>query len=183
MSKTIIFLSGFCVPLSLAKTKFVWNECFWSDYNCIFLCSKTPRSDCGIKKELSRLKKIVSKYDQPTLAGHSLGAWWVSHLMMELDINVKNAVYLTPLANLQEYSRIFKGYQNFDVFTKKVPQNRTGPHRNLIIYGNIDLITPRRHANMLAKHFNGFEYKLRGGHLFQTNHENALLFMKKWIDS
>jgi len=182
MSKTIIFLAGFCVPLSLAKTKFVWNERFWDDYNCVFLCSKTPRSDCGIKKELSRLKTIISKYDQPTLAGHSLGAWWAGHLMMDLDIDIKNAVYLTPLADLQEYPKIFKGYKNFDIFSKKVPQGRAGPHRNLIIHSSIDLITPKRHANMLIKHFNGIEYQLCGGHLLQTNHDNALLFMKEWIE-
>lgn len=182
MSKTIIFLAGFCVPLSLSKTKFVWNERFWDDYKCVFLSSKTPRSDKGIKEELSRLKKIISSYDQPTLAGHSLGAWWTAHLMMEPDINIKNAVYLTPLSDLKEYPKIFKSSQDFDIFSRKVPQNRVGPHKNLIIYGNIDLITPRRHASMLAKHFNGFEYKLSGGHLIQTNHDNALIFMKEWVE-
>lgn len=180
--KTIIFLAGFCVPLKLAKSKYVWNEKMWSDYNCIFLSSKTPRSEKGVKKELQKLEKIVNSFDKPIIAGHSLGAWWAANLAIHSKADLQKIIFLTPLADLKQYPNIFSYSPKYDVFRFNVPKHKRGPHKNLVIYGNYDLITPSQHGLRLSHHFDGMSYYLDGGHLYQLNHHYAISYMKDWVE-
>jgi hypothetical protein len=44
------------------------------------------------------------------------------------------------------------------------------------------IVPPNEHALNLARHFNAMEYKLSGGHFFQSNHRAALEYMKEWVE-
>lgn len=180
--KTIIFLAGFCVPLTVAKSQFVWNKKMWKGYNTIFLPSKTPRSEKGIKKELLKLEKIVNSFDKPIIAGHSLGAWWAANLALHSKTDLQKIVFLTPLSDLKEYPTIFHYAPEYDVFRYNIPRAKRGAHKNLVIYGNHDLVTPSLHGERLAYHFDAMEYHLDGGHLYQLNHYYAIKYMKDWIE-
>ena len=180
--KTIIFLAGFCVPLTVAKSQFVWDKKMWKGYNTIFLSSKIPRSEKGIKKELLRLERVVSSFDKPIVAGHSLGAWWIANLALYSKANLQKIVFLTPLSDLKEYPTIFHYTPEYDVFRNNIPKAKRGPHKNLVIYGNHDLVTSSLHGKHLVHHFDAMEYHLDGGHLYQLNHYYAIKYMKDWIE-
>lgn len=103
MSKTIIFLSGFCVPQFVSQSKFVWNKPFWSDYQCIWFSSKTPTSDHMVEQELDRLEELMKQHPGAILAGHSLGGWWAANLALRNQFLINKMVLWTPLCDTMEY--------------------------------------------------------------------------------
>lgn len=181
MQKTIIFINGWQVPKAIAKSKLVWDEEFWPDYRRIWLSSKTPTSDRMVKAELDRLQNLLKMYPDATLAGHSLGGWWASNLALRPGVKIEKMVLLTPLGNANYYPI-------FNVTPRYHPTNQTttsnyGPHRVLVYHAKDDLIVPPgAHANLLIRHFGAMDYQLKGGHFYQSNHEEALHYMKDWIE-
>ena len=104
--KTIIFLSGIFLPKWIARSKLVWNSSQWSNYNCIWLDSKIPYSDIMVKQELSKLERLIKKYPNAILAGHSLGAWWISNLLCRQSLMVNKTILWTPLVNANQYPNL-----------------------------------------------------------------------------
>ena len=181
MSKTIIFINGWAVPKFIAKSPWVWDESFWAGYQRIWISSKTPTSDGMVQKELDRLQTILSKYPGATLAGHSLGGWWSANLALRPEVKINKLVLWTPLGYAGDYP-IFNVTPRFHP-PHQGPTHNSGPHRVLVLYGKDDLIVPSaHHALPLARHFGALEYRLEGGHFFQSNHRAALRYMKDWIE-
>lgn len=182
MSKTIIFISGWAVPKFIAKSKWVWDKDFWADYKCIWLSSKTPTSDGMVQKELNKLQNLLNLYPDATLAGQSLGGWWASNLALRSEVKIKKLVLWTPLGNAGDYL-IFNVTPRFHPPHQELVSN-SGPNRVLVLYGKDDLIVPPdAHAHHLSRHFRAMDYKLNGGHLYQSNHRAALQYMKDWIET
>lgn len=183
MNTTIIFMSGIFVPQWLAQSKFIWDKDLWSNYNCIWLNSKIPYSDPMVAKELDEIESLVRNYDEVILAGHSLGAWWISNLICRNSVAVKKTVLFTPLTDTSQYP-IFNVTARYHPCNQEPNEDNTGPHKILIAYGNEDLIVPQtRHAFNLAVHFKAMPFRLEGGHFYQTNHKASLTYMKDWIES
>lgn len=181
MSKTIIFINGWAVPKFIAKSAWIWDESFWSGYRRLWISSKTPTSDGMVQKELDRLQHLLSLFPGATLAGHSLGGWWASNLALRPGIQIRKLVLWTPLGNAGYYP-IFNVTPRFHPPHQELIHN-SGPHRVLVLYGKDDLIVPpNEHALHLARHFRAMEYKLSGGHFFQSNHRAALEYMKEWVE-
>lgn len=178
--KNIIFLSGLCVPKFIAKSRFVWNEPLWSKYNTTFITSKIPISDNMVVSELNRLSGIINEFDNPIIAGHSLGAWWASNLACSKNISISKLILLTPLSNANYYP-IFNVTPKFDP-VNNIPYIH-GPHRTLVISSEYDLIVPQAtHSNRIANHFCAQTYQLNGGHFYQTDHDQMINYMQSWID-
>jgi len=176
---TIIFLSGFLIPNWLAKTKYLWNKPMWNQYHTIFLESKTPRSDVMVEKELDRLQKLLQQYPNAVLAGHSLGAWWLSNLATR-DVQINKLVLWTPLSDTNGF-----GFNVSNHYCPLIhsPNKNTGSHKVLVYWGTNDLIVPGyNHGRALMDHFSAMNYKLDGGHLYQKNHQAALNYMRDWIE-
>lgn len=178
--KNVIFLSGLCVPKFIAKSKFVWNESLWDKYNTTFITSKIPVSDNMVASELNRLSRIIKEFDNPIVAGHSLGAWWAANLACLRSQLISKLVLLTPLSDTSCYP-IFNVTPKFD------PVNNApyvfGPHKTLVISSEYDLIVPaHNHANRISYHFGSQNYKLNGGHFYQTNHNQMISYVQSWID-
>jgi len=182
MKKTIIFISGWAVHPLIAKSKWVWDKSFWSDYNCIWLSSKTPTSDGMVKRELDRLQNLIRAYPEATVAGHSLGGWWASNLALRPKVIIRKTVLWTPLGDTGYYP-IFNVTPRYHPPHQPVTSN-SGPHRVLVLSAKDDLIVPPNgHANELASHFLAMPYRLNGGHFYQSNHRAALEYMREWIES
>lgn len=182
MKKTIIFLSGFAVPISLAKTKFIWDDPFWKDYDRLYYTSKIPYSDKMVERELYNLSHLVSHFDNPIVAGQSLGAWWLANLACQDQCKINKAVLWTPLGD-------HRPFPIFNVSERFVPGNRPinpynyGKDKVLLSYSVYDLIVPyKKHTPNLIKMFNPNIYKLYGGHALQINHKDGLSFMKEWVE-
>lgn len=182
MTKTIIFLAGFSIPISIAKSRFIWKDDLWAGYNRIHISSKMPRNDQGIEKELINLEKLIDSFKYPIVAGHSLGAWWLANLIVRQNVDIKKAIYFTPLSEPSLYPHLFKYSEKHDPFTKELPQSKCGKHKHLVIFGNSDLIAPPIQAVRLATHFDSTRYILTGGHYYQINHNIVLQLIKKWIE-
>lgn len=182
MNKTIIFLSGWMVPKFVSKSKLVWDESFWSDYRCLWISSKTPTSDGMVKRELDRLQHLLELFPGAAIAGQSLGGWWAANLALRPKLNIKKMVLWTPLGNAG-------AYPIFNVTPRYHPPNQLtnanyGPGRVLIFEAKHDLIVPpQHHAINLVQHFGGLRYTLNGGHFYQSNHRQALEYMKDWIEA
>jgi pimeloyl-ACP methyl ester carboxylesterase len=182
MNKTIIFINGWQVPKFIAKSKLVWDKDFWSDYHCIWLSSKTPTSDGMVQRELDKLQDLLSKYPEAAVAGQSLGGWWASNLAVRPEVHINKLVLWTPLGNTRDYP-IFNVTPRFHPPHQGLAHN-SGPHRVLVLYGKDDLIVPPNdHAHQLTKHFSATDYRLNGGHFYQSNHRAALEYMKDWIET
>jgi hypothetical protein len=180
--KTIIFLNGFAVPKFLAKTKLFWNDHFWEGYNRIYYTSKVPTSDKMVKEELDNLKKLISQYDEPIVAGHSLGAWWAANLACQDDFKTTKMVFWTPLGNHLAYPIFTASSEHLPLF-KFPPTTNCGKDKVLLCYSSSDLIVPHnKHTPGLIESFSPKLYKLYGGHAFQINHKDGLSFMKNWIE-
>jgi hypothetical protein len=180
--KSIIFISGFGVPEFVARSKFLWDEPFWSDYTCFWLGSRTPTSDRMVEKELDRLERILSRYPDSTVAGQSLGAWWAANLALRSTVDIKKLVFWTGLCNHNEYP-IFNATPRYNPVYQESTNQNFGVHRVLNVYAKDDLIVPpQSHAFQLNKQFCPMPYQLEGGHLLQRNHKEALSFMKDWIE-
>lgn len=183
MKKTIIFLNGFAVPVGLSKTKYVWNHSLWKEYNTIYYTSKVPLSDEMVEEELDNLLKLSENFENPIIAGHSLGAWWASNLACLNQFKTSKMVLWTPLGNHMAYP-IFNASSRFLPGNKLPSPDNRGDKKVLLCYGSHDLIVPsNKHTPNLIKLFNPLLYKLYGGHLYQVNHQDGLLLMKKWIES
>jgi predicted alpha/beta hydrolase family esterase len=178
---TIIFLSGIFVPTWLAKSPFIWQASHWFGYNCLWEKSKIPSSDHVVDQELDRLEKLVSQFHKVILAGHSLGAWWVSNLLSRPRVTaVTKSVLWTPLTDANKYFLPVSHHP----LDQQPNRQHVGPNRNLVVYASQDLIVPHYdHALELAKHFNSQTYQLDGGHFHQKNHKAGLWFMKEWLES
>jgi pimeloyl-ACP methyl ester carboxylesterase len=183
MNKTIIFMSGICVPQWLAQSKFIWDSNLWKNYNCIWLNSKIPYSDSMVGRELDQLENLVQKYDEVILAGHSLGAWWISNLICRDSVNVEKTILFTPLTDTSQYP-IFNATPRYHPCNQLPNINNIGLHKILIAYGNEDLIVSQtRHAFNLVMHFKAMPVRLEGGHFYQTNHKASLMYIKDWVES
>ncbi len=182
MNKTIIFISGWAVPKLIAKSKLVWDKSLWHDYKTIFLNSKTPTSDKMVAQELDSLQDLVESNPGCTLAGQSLGAWWSANLALRPHVTIKKMVLWTPLGDANVYP-IFNVSRRYHPMGQH-PHVNYGPHRVLTMVGMRDFIVPPEyHARDLNAHFNGIEYKLKGGHFYQLNHAAGLQYMKDWIET
>ena len=182
MSKTIIFLNGFAIPVALAKTKFVWDDLLWKNYNRVYSTSKIPLSDQMVEAELDRLSELISQYDEPIIAGHSLGAWWAANLACSSQFKIKKLVFLTPLGDITNYP-IFNISSKFHLPTKCPHKLYHGNDKSLLIQSTMDLIVPSyNHSPAIIDIFNPTIFSLFGGHLFQLNHNEGLSFMKRWIE-
>lgn len=182
MKPTIIFLSGLAVPKIIAKSKFVWNDPLWQEYNRIYITSKIPTSDVMVEKELERLSAIINKYTDTIVAGHSLGAWWAANLACHKESKFKKLVMLTPLGDTSSYP-IFNVTPYFHPWNRVPNKEHYGPHNVLINVSKRDFIVPaEQHGENLIRHFNATRYTLSGGHFYQSNHLAMLKFMQEWID-
>lgn len=182
MNKSVIFISGWSVPQWLAKTRFVWDERLWSDYECLWLDSRTPSSDWMIKYELDRLQRLVEERPGCALVGQSLGGWWAANLALRFDVSIRKMALWTPVCDASAYP-IFKASREYHPPFQFRTRNH-GPHRVLTLSAHEDLIVPPdAHGHELSKHFDSTTYKLKGGHIFQSNHKAALNYMKDWIET
>ena len=170
------------VPKWLAKSKFVWNDSFWKDYQRIYLFSKIPTSDYMVEKELDELCSFVNLFPNVTLAGQSLGAWWGANLACHPESKISKLVLWTPLGHAHDYPIFNVTFQHHPI--NKTPNSHNiGPHRTMVAYAQDDLIVPHeRHAWGLMRQFSSTDYVLNGGHLLQSNHQAGLSFMKEWIE-
>ena len=182
MQRTIIFLSGFTIPTWLAKTKYIWDDSLWKDYQKIYISSKTPISDGMVDRELDSLCELVNRFPNVTLAGMSLGAWWAANLASHPESKIKKMVLWTPLGDANAYS-IFNVTRRHHP-TNKIPnKHNVGPHRSALFLAKYDWIVPAHdHTPDLITKFDPTIYKLDGGHVYQPNHKPGLLFMKDWIE-
>lgn len=181
--KTIIFLHGIMVPNWLAKSKFIWNESLWSDYECLWIPSKIPYSDMMVEKELDRLQRLMDDHPGAVIAGQSLGAWWAANLACRHDCDISKMVLWTPLVDHRPYP-VFNVTARYHPCNQVPNPKNMGLHKVLVTYANEDLIVPHQsHAYYDIMHFKGMTYKLSGGHLFQVNHQPALKYMKDWIET
>lgn len=179
----IIFLNGFAIPIALSKTRFVWNDSIWKDYNRVYNTSRVPLSDKMVEYELDRLTDIINQFDNPIVAGHSLGAWWAANLACHAQSRIKKLVLWTPLGDASHYP-IFNVSQKFHPELRKHNKMCYGKQKTLLVHSTMDLIVPAyRHTPGLIKMFDPTIYTLYGGHIFQINHKAGLSFMKKWVES
>lgn len=182
MKRTIIFLSGLAVPRFISKSKYVWNDSLWSDFNCFYLNSNIPSSDVMVENELKYLTQLVNSFTDPIVAGHSLGAWWGANLACQKEAKFKQLVMLTPLGDTSNYP-IFNNSAYFHPWNRVPNKNNYGPHKVLVNIAKKDLIVPSSdHSDNLVKHFNALTYHLDGGHFYQKNHDAMLDFMREWIN-
>lgn len=175
-------MSGFAVPKFVAKSRFLWNEPMWPDYNKIWLSSKTPTSDMMVEKELDRLEYILGLYPNATLAGQSLGGWWLANLALRPNIAINKLVLWTPLCDCRDYP-IFNVTERYNP-AKQIPNGiNYGFRRVLVLGAKNDLIVPSaKHSWKLSDLFGSITYYLNGGHFYQNNHQSALTYMKEWIN-
>ena len=182
MQQTIIFLHGIFVPNWLGKSKFIWDQSRWKDYNCIWMESKIPYSDTMVERELDRLQKLIEQHPNAAIAGQSLGAWWAANLACR-DVDIRKMVLWTPLVN-HEYYPIFNVTPRYNPCRQIPNPHNTGPHKCLVVYGTEDLIVPhQQHAYQSIIDYRALPYRLEGGHLLQSNHDKALSYMKDWIET
>lgn len=181
--RTIIFLNGIGCPITLAKSPFVWHDSQWTEYNRIYQYSRVPTSDTMVERELSRLSQLISQYDNPIIAGHSLGAWWAANLACRPSVSMDRMVLFSPLGTANTYP-IFNVSNRYDPAQLHPNPEIVGPHKSLVFYGNMDIIVPHKtHALPLIKKFQPTTYVLKGGHFLQANHLQSIQFMKEWIES
>lgn len=182
MKRTIIFISGFMIPKFLAKSKFVWDDSLWKDYNRVYITSRIPLSDYMVREELINLSQLIGSYDNVTVAGQSLGAWWAANLACRPESKIKKLVMWTPLGDANAYP-IFNVSRLYHPPYLVPNKNSVGPHRSIVFGGNNDFIVPPQHHCLdLIKFFDASSYSLSGGHFFQSNHKAGLNFMKDWIE-
>ena len=175
-------MAGFCVPIFVAKSKWLFNEPMWEGYQTIWLPSPIPRSDIMVEKELDRLERLLGRYPEATLVGHSLGGWWASNIALRPQIQLHKLVLWTPLCHEQDYP-IFNVTPRYHPCNQPAPDHAIGPDRVLVLGAKDDLIVPAMsHAHKLVIHFAGQAYHLLGGHFYQRNHQSALNYMKNWIE-
>lgn len=178
--QTIVFLSGLGVPKWLAKTKFVWNQSIWKNYNCIFLSSKIPISDTIVEQELNYLTNIINLYPNIIVAGQSLGAWWIANLSYRVKFN--KLILWTPLGDINYYP-IFNVSAKYNLLNYQSQHHNIGPQNTLLFKSTNDLIVPAEdHSYIFENQFNPMTYTLEGGHFFQSNHQAALNYMRDWIE-
>lgn len=180
--RTIIFLSGFAVPQIVSKTRFVWHDSFWKDYNRIYLTSKVPTSDDMVEKEIDRLSRFTQRFDKPIVAGHSLGGWWAAHMACHYPSNIDKMVLWTPMEDHQFYP-IFPVSSRLRPLNRQPNSVNMGFDKTLVFAGQYDwIVPPVTHAHPLANHFDATTFRLNGDHFFQTNHQAGLSYMKDWIE-
>lgn len=176
----IIFISGLSVPNCLGKTKYVWNDKLWKNYNRCYLRSYIPVSDFAAYRKLNELSNLINSLENPILIGQSLGSWWAANLVNLNKVNIKKLILLTPLVSVKKIPFI-----NVSVKLNplRVKPNLSGPDKVLVCHGKYDMLCPTiNNSYQLIKHFNAMEYAMNGGHFFQTDHEACLRFMQDWID-
>jgi predicted alpha/beta hydrolase family esterase len=178
--KTIIFISGWLIPHHIAKGKLLWNEPMWKDYHTIFLKAKTPYSDVMVASNLDRLESLLHRHPNAILAGHSLGGWWLSNLIIRPTVKINKLVLWTPLSNTQGYP--FNASSNYCPTNHLPNSQNVGSHKVLVFSAVNDLIVSSRHSISLAHHFKAMTYQLDGGHFYQKNHQQALNYMADWME-
>lgn len=180
--RTIIFLSGLAVPVIVAKSKYIWEDNLWKYYNRIYITSKIPTSDLMVERELDRLCNLFSKYDKPIIVGQSLGAWWAANLGSDINFTGDKLVFWTPLVKTSHYG-IFNVTERFNPLLKPILPKNKGPHKSIVFEGKKDWLVPWQwHSQPLAHHYEAVTYPLDGGHWYQTNHKEGLIFLKEWIE-
>lgn len=180
--KTIIFLSGLGVPKWLAKTKYIWNDKLWKDYNKIYITSKIPYSNNMVERELNDLTNLVKSFSKVIIAGQSIGAWWTINLLAHTNIFIYKSVLLTPLIDITDYP-ISNITPKYHLINRKVYSRHTGKNNSLLIEAKNDWITPRDEYSLRVEYkLNPTVYTLNGGHIYQKDHQEGLSFMKEWID-
>jgi len=178
--KTIVFLSGFAVPKILAKSKFVWDDKIWEDYNRVYYTSKTPTSDRMVEEELDNLAKLASKYPGAYFAGHSLGAWWLANLASMPNVDISKIVFMTPLVNMNNFP-IFNVTESFNPLLRD--KRIWGFDKVCVLLAHRDIIVnPDFHGNFLVNYLQANPYIMYGGHFYQSNHKAALEFVKVWLE-
>ncbi len=182
MTRTIIFLSGMGVPNFLSKSKYVWDDKLWKDYQKIYIKSDIPMSDKMVSFQLKKLTSFINKFSNCIVTGQSLGGWWAANLACEPECQIKKMVLLTPLIDANKYS-IFNVSKLYNPMNRKPNDRLIGPHKSLVLSANDDLIVPpAEHSAPIIQHFNATSYALKGGHFWQSNHAAALDYTKDWIE-
>jgi predicted alpha/beta hydrolase family esterase len=177
--ETIIFVSGLGVPKILAKSKFVWNDPIWKEYNRVYYTSKIPTSDHMVENEISNLLYLISNYPNCYLAGHSLGAWWILNLLYK-NILVNKVILMTPLLDTK-YFEIFNVTERYNPIYKPINLLH-GSNKVLTLLSNNDYIVPaEQHSYPIANYLDSSKYILNGGHFFQSNHLDGLFFARNWL--
>lgn len=180
--RTIIFLSGFMVPKWLSKSDLVWSHSRWPNYRKIYISSKIPTTDSMVEGELRRLAYFTRLFPNVVVAGQSLGGWWAANLACEPTAQMKKVIFWTPLVDANSYP-IFPVSRKHHPLNKLPNSKFVGPHKSLVLYGNKDKIVPHQdHSNKLISHFDSVSYKLEGGHYLQSNHYEAISYMRDWIE-
>jgi hypothetical protein len=180
VNNNIIFINGLSIPKILAKTKYVWDDKLWKNYNRAYLSSPVSISDLDAKNQLTELINIVNSVDSPIVIGQSLGAWWAANLACVKDINLNKLILFTPLADarLAPMCNVTKIMNPLEQ-----PPYLTGPHKVLVCEAKYDMVCPiYEHSYPLIRHFNAMPYSLNGGHFFQKDHTACLSFIQDWID-
>jgi len=176
----IIFISGLSIPKCLAKTKLVWNDSLWNDYNRYYVSNYLPTSDLDAKRKLNELKELINSLSNPIIISQSLGAWWTANLACMPECDIKKVIMMTPLANAKNVP--FFNTSSLMYPIKNAPVVN-GPHRVLVCQAKYDLICPVQfNGSRLIKHFNAMSYDLNGGHFYQSDHTSCLKFMQDWIE-
>lgn len=179
--KTMIFLSGFALPEFVSKSFWLFEDYFWKDYNRIFYKSKTPTSDTMVKNELVSLNKLINKFHDVSIIGHSLGAWWATHLACCPQTKINKLALWTPLGIASDFP-IFTVSEKMEPITKKTNIHNIGPNKTFVIYAKNDFIVPyKRHAIPLINKFQATSLPLNGGHIWQSDHKKGLIILQDWI--
>jgi hypothetical protein len=176
----IIFINGLSVPKILSKTKYVWNDKLWLNYNRTYLSSYIPTSDFDAQRKVKDLTNLINSLDNPIIICQSLGAWWGAILACTKECNLHKLIMVTPLSDVKHIP--FFNVSNIMSPLKMVPIH-TGPHKVLVCSAKYDIICPPSlNAYLLLKHFNALNYEMDGGHFYQKDHISALNFMQDWIE-
>lgn len=182
MAKTIIFLSGMGVPNFLSKSKYVWNDKLWADYQTIYLHSEIPMSDKMVNLNIKKLISFINKFPDCIVAGQSLGGWWAANLACEPACQMKKFILLTPLVDANQFS-IFNVSKIYNPLNRVPNDRHIGTNKSLVLSAIDDLIVPpREHAAPIAQYFKSTYHSLYGGHFWQSNHAESLAYTKKWIE-
>lgn len=176
----VIFINGLSIPTYLSKTRYVWNDDLWKDYNRKYLSSPIAISNLDFQNKLESLIKIVNSVENPVVIGQSLGAWWAANLACTKEVKLNKLILMTPLVDARDvpFFNISKGINPLEK-----PPFIVGPDKVLVCFAKNDIICPPyTNAYNLLRHFNGIQYHLNGGHFFQKDHTSCLKFMQDWMD-
>lgn len=171
------------MPSFISKSSLFFQDSLWKDYNRIYYKSKSPVNDRIVEEETEYLVQLTNQYPDVLVVGHSLGAWWASHLACHTQSTIKKLALWTPLGIARNFP-IFKITEKGECFNKISNLHNVGPDKTFIAYAKYDWIVPyRNHTLPLIDKFQATSISLNGGHAWQSDHKNGLLTLKKWFKS